>query len=99
MKRILSLIIIMFIVSIASFATEQDSAQIVYEKGKRNWFIEAGVNANIYMGQIDAQLDFIDRIGWGGSFNFGKWFTPCVGFKMELNASEYFGAAYNGEEA
>ena len=99
MKRILSLITIMLIASVASFATEQDTSQIVYEKGKRNWFIEAGVNANIYMGQIDAQLDFIDRIGWGGSFNFGKWFTPCVGFKFELNASEYFGAAYNNEEA
>lgn len=99
MKKSLFFIIIALLFSTAGWAAKQDSSEIVYEKGKRNWFIEAGVNANLYMGQIDAQLNFLDRIGWGGSFNAGKWFTPCVGFKIELNASEYFGAAYNGESA
>lgn len=99
MKKSLFFVIIAILFSSVGWAARQDSTEIIYEKGKRNWFIEAGINANLYMGQIDAQLNFLDRIGWGGSFNVGKWFTPCVGFKMELNASEYFGAAYSGESA
>lgn len=99
MKKSLFFAIIALLFSSAGWATKQDSTEIVYEKGKRNWFIEGGVNANIYIGQQDNQLRFLNRIGWGGSFNVGKWFTPCVGLKMELNASEYFGAALNNTEA
>lgn len=99
MKRGLVFTIVALLVSMSCWAVEQDSTKTVYEKGKRNWFIEAGGNANIYIGQQDNQLNFLNRIGWGGSFNFGKWFTPCVGLKIELNAAEYFGAALYNTDA
>ena len=99
MKRFIFLSIILTIISTQLFANEVADSNIIYEKGKRNWFIEGGVNANLYLGQQDNQLYFLNRIGWGGSFNFGKWITPCVGFKMELNASDYFGAAFYGSDA
>ena len=100
MKRFIILLsIVLTSLSSHLFANETENTHIVYEKGKRNWFIEGGLNANLYMGEEDKQIFFFNRIGWGGSFNFGKWFTPCVGLKMELNASEYFGAAFYGESA
>lgn len=99
MKRSLFFSLALLFISFPIFANEDTESQIVYEKGKRNWFIEAGVNANVYLGQQDNQLYFLNRVGWGGSLNFGKWFTPCVGVKMELNASEYFGAALNNTKA
>lgn len=99
MKRFILISLILTIFSTHLFADETGNTLIVYEKGKRNWFFEAGVNGNIYFGQQDNQLMFLNRIGWGGSFNFGKWMTPCIGLKMELNAADYFGAALNGENA
>ena len=99
MKRGLVFTIVALLVSMSCWATEQDSTKTVYEKGKRNWFLNAGADANIYIGQQDNQLHFLNRMGWGGSFYFGKWFTPCVGFKMGLNAAEYRGAAFNGVDA
>lgn len=99
MKRFILISLILTILSTHLFADETGNTLIVYEKGKTNWFIEGGVNANLYMGEQDKQLFFFNRIGWGGSFNFGKWMTPCIGLKMELNAADYFGAALNGENA
>lgn len=99
MKRFILISLILTIFSTHLFADETGNTLIVYEKGKTNWFVEGGVNANLYMGEQDKQLFFFNRIGWGGSFNFGKWMTPCIGLKMELNAADYFGAALNGENA
>lgn len=99
MKRFILISLILTILSTNLFADETKNSIIVYEKGKRGWFVEGGVNANLYMGEQDKQLFFFNRIGWGGSFNFGKWITPCIGLKMELNAADYFGAALNGENA
>lgn len=99
MKRFILISLILTIFSTHLFADETGNTLIVYEKGKRNWFFEAGVNGNIYFGQQDNQLMFLNRIGWGGSANFGKWITPCIGLKMELNAADYFGAALYGENA
>lgn len=80
-------------------AQEQSTQKFMYEKGKNNWIIEAGGIASIYMGQQDNQLYFWHRVGWGGSFVVGKWFTPCVGFKGELTASKYYGAAFGDTNA
>ena len=99
MKRSILLSLVLAFVSIQLLANESENSHIVYEKGKRNWFIEGGANTNLYLGQEDKQINFLNRLGWGGSFNFGKWFTPCVGFKMELNAAEYFGSAFNSSDA
>ena len=99
MKRFIFISIVFTILSANIFANETENSHIIYEKGKTNWFVEGGLNANLYMGEQDKQIFFFNRLGWGGSFNFGKWMTPCIGLKMELNAADYFGAALNGENA
>lgn len=99
MKKILSLLVFALI-SVSLWANNDlENEQMVYQKGKTNWFISADGSANIYVGQQDNQIDFLRRIGWGGSLHFGKWFTPCVGFKVGLNISNYYGAALSGEAA
>ena len=99
MKRFIFLSLVLTILSTHIFANETANSHIVYEKGKRNWFVEGSISANLYLGQDDNQIFFFNRLGWGGSFNAGKWFSPCVGFKTELNVAEYFGAAAYGADA
>lgn len=48
-----------------------------------NWFIGAGVGATMYIGGYNR--DFGGRILPTYDVNFGKWFTPSVGARIDFN--------------
>ncbi|MCC8089061.1 MAG: OmpA family protein [Rikenellaceae bacterium] len=48
-----------------------------------NWFISAGVGAQVYSGNSDQYGDFGDRITLAYELSFGKWFTPAIGMRVQ----------------
>lgn len=49
-----------------------------------NWFIGLGGGANIYFGDHDRQMKFLDRPHMYGEVYFGKWFTPGIGARIQV---------------
>ncbi len=47
----------------------------------QNWFITAGLGANMYMGDTDSAAPFGDRLTFAMDLGVGKWFTPVVGVR------------------
>lgn len=69
----------------------------ITEKGVENWFFSFGAGGNLYLGQNDSEVTFTNRIGYGGSIHFGKWFTPCVGFRVGVDGGKYKGGVFATE--
>ena len=58
-----------------------------------NWFLGAGVGAQIYFGDHDHQMRFVDRLTPNFEVNFGKWFTPGIGIRLGANGYKIKGVA------
>lgn len=61
-----------------------------------NWFISAGAGIQVFFGDHDKQMDFVDRITPNYEINFGKWFTPGIGVRAGLNGYKIKGLTQNG---
>ena len=55
---------------------------VVTNKFSSNWEIGAGVGTQIYFGDHDKQMRFIDRLGLNLGVKAGKWFTPGLGVRL-----------------
>lgn len=62
-----------------------DKHQVVTNRFMSNWFISAGAGIQVFFGDHDKQMDFVDRITPNYEINFGKWFTPGIGVRAGLN--------------
>lgn len=59
---------------------------------KDNWFIGIGGGVNLYMGEHDRQVKFMNRLAPAMDVYVGKWFTPSVGFRVAYSGGQGFGA-------
>ena len=59
-----------------------------------NWFISLGGGASVYMGDNNGDADLGDRINWGATFNFGKWFNPYMAFRLKVDGGPFKNFAY-----
>lgn len=50
-----------------------------------DWFIGLGVGGNMYFGDHDKQMDFLDRPHLYGEVYFGKWFTPGICARIQVS--------------
>jgi len=50
-----------------------------------NWFIGAGVGANIYFGDGDNDAPFFKRFTVAPNIQFGKWINPYFGARMKVS--------------
>lgn len=50
-----------------------------------NWFFGLGVGAQMYFGDHDKQMKFVDRLTPNFEAYFGKWFTPGIGVRFGAN--------------
>ena len=57
-----------------------------------NWFVGIGGGVNLYMGEHDRQMKFINRLAPAMDVYFGKWFTPSVGFRLVYSGGDAYGA-------
>lgn len=98
MKR-LFLLAVLSAITLGATAQEKfnEKKSYIVERAKNNWFMEFGVNGNVYMGQEDNLVKFKHRIAPGGTVSFGKWVTPWMGFKFGLDFAQYKGAVTPNE--
>lgn len=59
-----------------------------------NWFIDAGVGAQVFQGNSDQYGDFGDSISLAYELSFGKWFTPAIGSRVQGSGLTVRGASY-----
>lgn len=62
-----------------------------------NWFIQAGAGAQILFSDHDKQAKFGDRITPSIELGFGKWFSPVIGVRANINGYNAKGVTQNGE--
>ena len=61
---------------------EDPSQGYLFNRFQDNWFIHGEVGGGVLMGPYDSHLGFGDRLGWSFQLNFGKWFSPVIGFRV-----------------
>ena len=49
-----------------------------------NWFISVNGTGNILVAEQDAFAPMMDRLKFGGAFDFGKWFNPNLGARLQV---------------
>ena len=55
---------------------------VITNKFSSNWEVGASVGTQIYFGDHDKQMRFIDRLGLNLGVKAGKWFTPGIGVRI-----------------
>ena len=50
-----------------------------------NWFISIAGGASMLLGDQNDNADFANRLNFAPQVSFGKWFSPYLGFRTQLN--------------
>lgn len=62
------------------------------------WFVGAGAGVHFFVGESDRKALFGDRVSPGGELNVGKWITPALAVRMQLEGVHMTGAYENGKK-
>lgn len=54
-------------------------------KAGDNWFISIAGGGSVLLGDHNGEADFGDRINIAPSFSVGKWYSPTIGFRVQVN--------------
>lgn len=77
------------------FSTETGrNADFKKNKAKDNWFISIGGGVSVLMGDQNSSAKFGDRLNFAPQLSFGKWFSPYLGFRTQINGGVLNGYAY-----
>ncbi len=103
MKKLLALVAFALMAG-ATFAQTADvEEEVIYEKNKHkvvtntfwdNWWVQIGGGAQIYYGDHNKQLDFVDRLSLALDAGFGKWFSPQIGVRAMISGLTINGATH-----
>lgn len=101
MKKLLAFVAFALMAG-ATFAQTADvEEEVIYEKNKHkvvtntfwdNWWVQIGGGAQIYYGDHNKQLDFVDRLSLALDAGFGKWFSPQIGVRAMISGLTINGA-------
>lgn len=73
---------------------------VVTNKFGSNWEIGAGVGGQIYFGDHDKQMRFVDRLDLNLGVKAGKWFTPGLGVRLGVFGGNISGVSgWTGNES
>lgn len=73
---------------------------VVTNRFKSNWEIGAGIAGQIYFGDHDMQMRFIDRLDLNVGVRAGKWFTPGLGLRLGVFGGKISGVSgWTGHDA
>lgn len=92
--RKLNLFLIAFLVVAGLSAQEVQNVShgTVYlkDKASSHWYMGIGGGTNIYLteGENKASGDFVDRLGWQGQLEIGRWNTPNWGARVVIDAGQ-----------
>lgn len=62
-----------------------------------NWFISIAGGASILLGDQNDKADFSSRLNFAPQVSFGKWFSPYLGFRTQINGGLIHG--FEGNDA
>jgi len=97
MKRTILTLLLAAVCTVATFAQEDANRDAngkvvrgpyLTNKFGDNWFIGAGVGASMYIGGFNSS--FGARIRPTVDINFGKWFTPAIGARIDFNIAPMY---------
>lgn len=101
MKKLLTLLAFALMAG-ATFAQTADvEEEVIYEKNKHkvvtntfwdNWWVQIGGGAQVYYGDHNKQMDFVDRLSLALDAGFGKWFSPQIGVRAMISGLTINGA-------
>ncbi len=61
-------------------------------KAGDNWFISVAGGASVLFGDDNGKADFFgDRLNFAPQFSVGKWYSPILGFRVQLNGGTIHG--------
>ncbi len=60
-------------------------------KAGDNWFISVAGGASVLFGDDNGEADFGKRINFAPQLSFGKWYSPILGFRVQLNGGPIVG--------
>lgn len=90
MRKVLLFAVTLFI-SLCVYAQEETVVELQGQKGPYvtngfldNWFVSAGGGVQVYFGKNDTYGDFGKRIAPAFDVSLGKWFTPCIGTRLQF---------------
>ena len=72
---------------------DADKYRVETNRFGANWFAGIGAGAQMYFGDHDKQMRFVDRITPNFEAYFGKWFTPGLGVRIGANGYKIKGVA------
>lgn len=61
------------------------------------WFVGAGAGVHFYVGESDGKALFGDKVSPGGELSVGKWITPALAVRLQLNGEHVTGAYEKGD--
>ena len=73
---------------------EDPSQGYLFNRFQDNWFIHAEAGGGVLMGPYDSHAGFGDRLGWSFQLNFGKWFSPVIGFRLGVDCYQAKGVLH-----
>ncbi len=99
MKKFLTFVLLF--ASVATFAQQTGKADGKYGPYLTNgffdnWFISAGIGAQIYFGEFDGDISVKDRLSTAYDISLGKWITPNVGVRGQFAGGRVNGAVRSG---
>lgn len=108
MKKILTLLAFALLAGAAFAQTADVEEEVIYEKNKHkvitntfwdNWWVQIGGGAQVYYGDHNKNVDFVDRLSLALDAGFGKWFSPQIGVRAMISGLTINGATqtYGGE--
>ncbi|MDR1372789.1 MAG: OmpA family protein [Dysgonamonadaceae bacterium] len=86
MKRMSVLLVLLSaLFSLPSFAQEDGTLAEAVNRStrKNNWFVGAGLSANLMHGEQDKLANPLKRIKLGGELSVGKWFNQDFGVRLQ----------------
>ena len=72
---------------------DADKYRVETNRVGANWFIGIGAGAQMYFGDHDKQMRFVDRLTPNFELYFGKWFTPGLGIRLGANGYKIKGVS------
>ena len=72
---------------------DADKYRVETNRFGANWFIGIGAGAQMYFGDHDKQMRFVDRLTPNFELYFGKWFTPGLGIRLGANGYKIKGVS------
>lgn len=101
MKKLLTLLAFAMMAGVAFAQTADVEEEVIYEKNKHkvitntfwdNWWVQIGGGAQVYYGDHNKQMDFVDRLSLALDAGFGKWFSPQIGVRAMISGLTINGA-------